>query len=315
MPEELHQTTWCIEKTCNFIRESASDGSPWLFSVNMFDPHHNFDPPPIRLERYMSMLDDIPLPSYTEGELEQKTPYQRADHLGAYGARGWLAPPTMTASDHRLIRAAYWAMCDLIDAQIGRLLDVLKETNQLKNTLLVFMSDHGEMLGDHGIYLKGPYFYEPAIHVPLIISWPGRVPARRVSSLVELVDLAPTLLEASGLEPHAGMQGKSLWPLLSGQAEADNHHDDIYCEYYNAMPFYKEGSAPYLTMVRTDHHKLVADHSNHGGELYDLTDDPQETCNLWDDTAVRSIKTDMLLRLCNRMAWTVDPLPRRCADW
>ncbi len=64
--------------------------------------------------------------------------------------------------------AAYYAMVELIDLQVGRMLDALERTGQLENTLVIFMSDHGEMLGDHGIYLKGPYFYEPAIHVPLI---------------------------------------------------------------------------------------------------------------------------------------------------
>src|SRR4051794_35407050 len=112
----------------------------------------------------------------------------------------------MTPDDHRLIRAAYWAMCDLIDVQVGRLLDMLERSGQRENTLVVFMSDHGEMLGDHGFYLKGPFFYEPAVRVPLLISWPGVVrDALRTSALVEMVDLAPTLLEAVGLPRHPGM--------------------------------------------------------------------------------------------------------------
>src|SRR3546814_1538517 len=76
----------------------------------------------------------------------------------------------MRDEDHRLVRAAYWAMCDLIDQQVGRMLDALDRTGQRENTIVIFMSDHGEMLGDHGIYLKGPYFYEPAVRVPLIVS-------------------------------------------------------------------------------------------------------------------------------------------------
>ena len=80
------------------------------------------------------------------------------------------------------------------------------------------------------------------------------------------------------------------------------------------MPWHQDPSAQ-LTMVRTDRHKIVVDHSNNGGELYDLDSDPSEFVNLWDDPASRGIKTDMLLRLCNRMAWTVDPMPERRADW
>ena len=114
----------------------------------------------------------------------------------------------MRESDHRWVTAAYWAMIDVIDKQVGRLLDFLDEKGQRENTIVIFTSDHGEMLGDHGIYLKGPYFYEPAIRVPLIISGPGMLNNGEISNaLVELVDLAPTLLEASGLERYTGMQG------------------------------------------------------------------------------------------------------------
>ncbi len=86
------------------------------------------------------------------------------------------------------------------------------------------MSDHGEMLGDHGLRLKGCRFYEGLVHVPLIVSWPGQLRAGlRSAALVELLDLAPTLLEATGLPIPAHMQGRSLLPLLAGQAEPDRH--------------------------------------------------------------------------------------------
>lgn len=314
MPEELHQTTWCVEKACTFIKEHAKAEMPWLFSVNMYDPHHNFDPPAERLERYLSMLGDIPLPSYREGELANRPLYQQIDHKSAYGGRLGFCFHDMTEKDHRLVRAAYFAMCDLIDAQVGRLLDALNATHQLDNTIVIFMSDHGEMLGDHGIYLKGPYFYEPAIRVPLIMSSPGRIVPLRTTALVELTDVAPTLLDAVGLPHHPGMQGKSLWPMLTGAASAAHHRDDVYCEYYNAMAWHRDPKA-HLTMVRTDRHKLVVDHSTGGGELYDVEADAAEHHNQWDVPAMQGTKIDMLVRLSNRMAWTVDPLPLRRAVW
>src|SRR5699024_10088251 len=130
----------------------------------------------------------------------------------------------MTEMEHRLIRASYWAMIDLIDDQVGRMLEALEKTGQLKNTIVIFMSDHGEMLGDHGIYLKGPYFYEQAVNVPLIISLPGTVQEnKRSKALVELVDLAPTLLEACGIDKYEAMQGKSLWSLVVGSSDLDFH--------------------------------------------------------------------------------------------
>lgn len=331
MPAEQHQTTWCAQKAIDFIRNMEHFDRPWLFSVNIFDPHHPFDPPEDYLRRYLDRIDDIPLPDYQPGELDTKPDFQSIDHQGAYGQSTDLfdssGPPESNAQcsyfsaaeiaeeDHRMVRAAYWAMVDLIDEQVGRMLEALERTGQMENTLVIFTSDHGEMLGDHGIYLKGPYFYEPAVHVPMIVSWPGVIEAgRRSEALVELVDLAPTLLDAADLPRYPGMQGSSLWPMLTGEASLDHHRDDVYCEYYNAMPWHTDPAA-HATMVRTERYKLVMMHGLSAGELYDLEQDPEETRNLWDDPDRAAIKYEMLQRLCDRMAWTVDPLPEREAPF
>ncbi|HEX8464915.1 MAG TPA: sulfatase-like hydrolase/transferase [Abditibacterium sp.] len=312
MAPEHHQTTWCAQKAIDFIEEEADSGHPWLFSVNIFDPHHPFDPPAEMLQPYLDKLDQIPLPNYVEGELEEKPKFQRIDHGGAYGGQKDLYPfNQMNDDDHRLIRAAYWAMCDLIDVQVGRLIETLERTGQRENTIVIFMSDHGEMLGDHGIYLKGPHFYEPAVRVPLLISWPGHIKAQKSSALVELVDLAPTLLDATGLPSDAGMQGRSLWPLLTGEKPADTHRDSVYCEHYGTTHHRPDQESAYGTMIRTEKYKLTRFHGQRGGELYDLKRDPNETYNLWCVGEYQAAKMDLLQQLCDRMAWTVDPLPVR----
>jgi arylsulfatase A-like enzyme len=318
VPAEYHQTTWCAEKAIDFIEHSALfPETPWLFSVNMFDPHHPFDPPKDYLERYMNILDQIPLPNYTEGELDNKPLPQQVEHHNAYCKPDFYPYSKMNDQDHRLIRAAYYAMIDLIDEQVGRIIDSLERTGQMENTLVIFMSDHGEMLGDHGIYLKGPHFYDPAVRVPLIISMPGTVKSGvRTKALVELVDLAPTLLEAAGLPMHPGMQGKSLWPLLRGELDSDFHRKDVYSEYYNSgFKQEQEEYGPFATMIRTDDHKLVVHHGLELGELYDLKLDPEETNNLWNDNDYMEVKLRLFKRLCDRMAWTVDPLPSRVSIW
>ena len=316
IPSEEHsQTTWSIERAISFIGGAERFKQPWFFSLNMFDPHHAFDPPVAALERYRDVIDDIPLPNYVEGELENKPIWQQIDHTGAYGNRAGYPYTEMSDTDHRWLRAAYWAMIDVIDTQVGRLLDFLEETGQRENTIIIFTSDHGEMLGDHGIYLKGPYFYEPAVRVPLIISGPGMLNnGNRSDALVELVDLAPALLEASDMERHSGMQGQSLLPLLTGEKDLDTHRDDVYCEYYNAMGWHREPAA-HATMVRSRQHKIVVAHGTGGGELYDLKLDPQETNNLWDSADHTAIRLEMQERVIDRMAWTVDPLPERQAPW
>ena len=314
-PEESHQTTWCAEKAIDFIREHKNCESPWLFSVNIFDPHPAFDPPAEYLERYEARLNEIPLPNHVEGELQDKPASQQRDHLGAYGSKGNFAFDAMEETDHRLLRAAYWAMCDLIDNQVGRMLNALEETNQLENTVVLYMSDHGEMLGDHGIYMKGAYFYDCAVRVPLIFSWPGHIENINSQALVELIDLPQTLLDAAGLEHHPGMQGKSLWPILSGQRSPDEHREDVYCESYSAYGRQLKGDGYCMTMLRTHQHKLTVDHRAGTGELYDLETEPSETHNLWEDDRYAGVKSEMLLRLTNRMAQTADPLPRVIAPY
>lgn len=306
MAEEHHYTTWCVEKAISFIDMNRHYDHPWMFSLNFFDPHNPFNPPDALIRKYLSKLEAIPLPDFVEGELENKPDHHRYYHTE-------ISHPyaTMNEHDHRMIRAAYWAMVELIDKQLGRLFSFMKQKGQWDNTLIVFMSDHGEMLGDHGVYLKGPFFYEPAIRVPLILSGSGLAQTGKISkALVELVDLAPTLLEWIGLEPHSAMQGRSLWPILSGERELHKHRNDIYCEYYNSNSMYRT----YATMLRTDEHKLIRYHNMNDGELYDLKGDPAERHNLWSDPEYVEVKMELLCRLSDRMAFTVDPLPDRVAE-
>jgi arylsulfatase A-like enzyme len=254
------------------------------------------------------------LPRYTPGELDAKPPVQRHDRGGVWGGggpHGYFAAEDMTDRDHRLIRAAYWAKIANVDRQIGRILAALRATGQEENTLILFHSDHGEMLGDHGIYFQGCYFYPEMIHVPLLLRLPGRtVPGLRTPALVELVDLAPTVLEAAGLPAAAGMQGRSLWPLLTGQRPADRHREDVYCEYYQSIPGgYRRFGGAHATHLRSRAWALTVVHSPGSGELYDLEKDPGEVANLWADPAYRDVKTECLTRLSARMAETIDPLP------
>lgn len=307
LAEELHQTTWCVEEAIAFLRthKVSECPMPWLFSVNIFDPHPAYDPPEEYLKPYLERLDELPLPSWVEGELDTKPEFQRK----AYESADKHSTRTMTPRDLRLVKAAYYAMVDLIDKQVGRLLAALEETGQLGNTLVIFTSDHGELVGDHGRTFKGPYLYDGQIHVPLIFSLPGVIPGgRRISGLVEMADLAPTVLEAAGLERDGSMQAKSLWPMLMSGSSEHAGREDVYCEYLNANP----GNPPiYMTMVRTRTHKLVAVHSTGEGELYDLREDPEENRNLWGSPAHAGVKMEMLQRLCARLAYTADPNPPR----
>ena len=316
MTEEFHQTTWCIDRAIDFIQANAIHKNPWFFSVNIFDPHHPFDPPEEYLERYLDRLDDIPLPNYTPGELDEKSIYQQLEHKnGGYNRQKEFIYDNMTSEDHRLVRAAFWAMIDLIDNQVGRLLDELQKCGELENTIIIFTSDHGEMLGDHGVYLKGPHFYDCCVRVPLIISWKNHIIQNAGSdALVELTDIAPTLMETIGMAPEAGMQGKSLLNLLNGNAPLDEHRENVLSEYLNAMPWHKNPKA-FSSMLRDRRYKIISDHISDSGELYDLQNDINETHNLWHNESYNEIRFIMMKKLCDRIALTCDPLPIRLADY
>ena len=197
----------------------------------------------------------------------------------------------------------------LIDDQIGRILTALEESNQAENTLVVFMSDHGEMLGDHGIYFKGPHFYDCQLRVPLIIRWPagGVVKNRSIEGLVELVDLAPTFLDAANLEIPERIQGRSMLPMIQGGSENLGCREQVYSEYYNS---WTHGNA-YGTMLRTKEEKIVVYHGTGEGELYDLRKDPEEFFNLWDEPDAHNMKTQMLARCFDASVFTMDPHPPR----
>lgn len=317
--EEYHQTTWCTNKAMEFIEAARRFEKPWFFSLNCYDPHHPFDPPKKFLDRYLDSLDELPLPNYVQEEWKQKSKFQQIDHMGAYDTKGNFPFEEMSAADHRMIKAAYYAMIDLIDVQVGRLLDYLEKTDQINNTIIIFTSDHGELLGDHGIYLKGPHFYECCVHVPLIIAAPGLIDGnRRYSGLVELMDLPQTLCEAVGIDFHPGMQGKSMWPILIGR-NTGVHKENVYSEYYNASINHRSPRA-YATMIFDGRYKLIKIHDFTNqlecrGELYDLHEDPNEYNNLYYNKDYKDIRIKMLEKMCDRMAMTCDPLPERKAFW
>ena len=304
IPAEYNQSTWCANMAIDFIHDQQ--GKPWFFSYNCFAPHHPFDPPADYLARYNP--DDMLLPKGRAGELESKTTYQQLDSKFSHNDPEGYNVAAMSDSDKREVTAAYYAMIELIDEGVGRMMAALEETGQLENTIVIFMSDHGKMLGDHGIYLKGPHFYEEAVRVPLIMSWSRQFESGlRADCLMELVDIAPTLLEAAGQEVPGAMQGRTLLPILKGQADPSSHRAHVFSEYYNAWSH----KHSYGTMLRTATHKMIVYHGTDQGELYDLENDPDEFENLWGDTTHAGLKTRMLKKAFDASVFTMDPAPIR----
>ena len=174
------------------------------------------------------------------------------------------------------------------------------------------MSDHGELLGDHGLILKGCRFFEGLVHIPMIFSWPGRFKQGLQSeALVESVDVAPTLLEAAGLPVPESMQGKSLLALLEGRAEPHQHKPHVICEFKDSIGGPAHADHTHGSMVFDGRYKSVVYHGHQIGELYDLQNDPGEFDNLWDQPAARDLKLERLKAHLDAMMATVAAGPPR----
>ena len=150
--------------------------------------------------------------------------------------------------------------------------------------------------------------------MPLVISWPERFLQNcKSSALVELVDVAPTILDIVGVDVPYWMQGKSLFPMLCGRSNPNYHKDSVYCEFYRAMLGVHDHV--YATMYFDGTYKIVSYHGRNTGELYDLKLDPDEYANLWNKPEYQALKLELLQKSFDRSVFTVDPKPRLVARY
>jgi arylsulfatase A-like enzyme len=178
------------------------------------------------------------------------------------------------------------------------------------------MSDHGELLGDHGLILKGCRFFDGLVRVPLIFSWPGELrEGMRSDALVETVDVAPTLLEAAGLPVPASMQGRSLLPLMRSEVEPHRHKDCVVSEFKDSIGGPQHADHSHGSMVFDGRYKSVVYHGHRVGELYDTEADPGEFDNLWDDPGARELRLERLKAHLDAMMATVSAGPERAVAY
>jgi uncharacterized sulfatase len=194
-----------------------------------------------------------------------------------------------TEEELRRSIASYYGMLSLIDYEIGRILDYLDAAGLAENTLVVFTSDHGHFLGQHGLIAKGAFHYEDVLRVPMIVRWPGRVPAGAVSdSLQSLIDYPQTFLAAAEIEAPGVMQGVNQLDVWCGQQAAARD--------YALVENRHNPTTVHLRTLITARYKLTIYRNADYGELFDLVADPDEHCNHWDDPAYASVKAELLLK-------------------
>jgi arylsulfatase A-like enzyme len=303
---EYHQTTWATERALEFLDEAESIDKPWMLNINPYDPHPPFIPPKKYAEKFDA--DSMPGPHFRESD------YEAQAKLGPVDFQTEAQSPEERGA--KKIQALYYAMIALIDDQLARIIQRLDETGQRENTVIIFTSDHGESLGDHGLLYKGCRFYDGLVRVPLIFNCPGGIESGLQSeALVELLDMSATILDFSGVGRPEYFQGDSLRPILSGATSPEHHRESIRSEYFDALDKkFCNGNASFATMYRTRRYKISVYHRDNLGELFDLENDPHEFDNLWDDPAYEEIKNQLILESFNdHVLKTTDVGSRRIA--
>ena len=280
--EELFPDNFIGQWTVDYLRECDFE-RPLFLWCGFAGPHDPYDVTDSALARYDGV--EIPDPVSYPGELDTKPPPQRQAMEGMDGKRTPAAIWWSQATPERIrrMRRHYYANVTLIDDWVGRIVETLEERGQLDDTLFVFTSDHGDCLGDHHQVYKFSSHYESVARVPLVFAGPGVDEVGVRDPLVELIDLGPTLLEMAGLEPLAGSSGRSIRSLLEGSKK--ELHETVFSEHGQRV------------MVRTREWKLVFYLGESFGELYHLSEDPDELRNLYDVPECQPVRQQLVERM------------------
>lgn len=320
LPEDAHPTHWIADRTIDFLEMQAESERPFFLFASFQEPHPPFAPPAPWCYRHDPR--DVPAPLWREGELDRLPPHIKLQYETALMTQGGHGQPMKETGPYAAECAAhYFGLIEMVDHHVGRILEALERSGLAENTLVVFTADHGEALGDHGMWGKGPYHFDGVIRVPLLVRAPGGARGTRHGGVVSLLDLAPTILDVSGAGadmpswpgpaipevPEAAgappaLPGRSLRPILEGGT-------------LPAVPALVEEDEDYLgfrmrTLV-TERYRLTAYSGQEYGELFDLQEDPDEYKNLWDDPGAQRLKDELRVALLDRLMETDLPLPRQ----
>jgi arylsulfatase len=316
---EYTQTAWTGLKTREMLTSFAGSRRPFFLFSSFFKPHSPFTV----AEPWASMYNqqDIPLPPRETLESLQQLPLP----LQRLILRGTPAYDMDPALLQWMYRSTY-GLVSQIDHEVGDILNTLEQTGLAANTIVVFCSDHGAQLLEHGLTDKN-VFFESSIHVPLLVRFPRHIAPAQYAQLIEAIDVMPTLLELCGIPIPYNAQGRSFASLLKGNPETYQPRDAVFSE--NIIPevittgslqmAYAPGEGvagirhPDAKVLRTERWKLTH-YPGHGGELYDLSADPGETKNLYRDPAHQATVVELRTRLLDWMI-TADETDQIARHW
>lgn len=289
LPAALHSDNF-VGGMAQWWLNTKPKQQPLFLQIGFPGPHPPYDPTPELLAKYLAR-SDTPMPRVDKAELDALPPPLKGKRLhdAEVDHDSVLWPLNTSDEQIRRMRAHYLANVEMIDTQVGEILATLETRGYLDDAIVVFTTDHGDCLGDHGLTQKWS-MYEEVVRVPLIVSAPGRFGAgRKVDAMVQLHDLAPTILEWAGVSQPYAMEAQSLNPALAGEAFAGRQH--VFCEQAGD---HNLTGCEFVTMVRSADSKLVHFKGESYGQLFDLKADPYEQRNLWHEPAHAPRKQQLL---------------------
>jgi choline-sulfatase len=309
LPATSMQSAYFVDRAARIFNEQKD--RPFAMVVGFYDPHCPYYFP--REWRGRFLPEQFKVPTLSD--------FDRTNQPAVFAA--------LTPADVRGVQASYFTALSFMDYQVGRLISALDQAGLASDTLVIFVGDNGYMLGQHGRFEKH-CFYEPAVRIPLIFRWPGRLPAEaRRTELVEMVDLFPTACRLLAIDPPPSTHGVDLVPVLDRTPGAHGR-DFVFSEYLENEE----------AMVRSDRYKLIVGSGRRARQdgyqtarilpptgpyerLFDLASDPEEIHDLSDDPALAKVKEALLEKMHERLVSTREGLepfptglsPRAEIDW
>lgn len=303
VPEEAWSTRFVEERTIAAVESFAREGQarPFLLQCSFPDPHHPFTPP----GRYWDLYrpDDVEVPvslAHRDPEEPALLSRLRALHAGPEFRPGPFSAQVVGEPAARQAIALTYGLIAMVDAAIGRILQTLERCGLDADTVVIFTSDHGDFMGDHGLMFKQGFHYEGVIRVPLLWADPARS-ARREQGLASTLDIGTSILARAGLAPPIGVQGRDLFGTEAPAMLAIEEDE---------LPIHMDPLGPQRLWTAIDGRwRLTVWHGQPGGELFDRFEDPHELRNRWSDPQAQPQKLRMMEQLLQERMRLGETLP------
>ena len=280
------------DQAIDFI-DRAKDYRPWCAFVSTNAPHDPYIAP----QEFFDLYDPatLPIPESFRDDLTDKPGiYRRLRSVWS----------DLSPSDIQRATACYYALCSMVDAEVGRIIRTLEACGAMENTIVVYTSDHGDLMGGHGLFCKGVPAFEECYRIPMVVSWKGHAESGvEVDDKASILDLAPTIVDLAGLPPFGVTEGQSLAPAILGKTDqkstGEKAERSLYAEFFGQRVAYTQ------RIVWKGEWKYVYNPFDHD-ELYNLETDPLEMKNLAADAAHKDILETMAREMWNWAKATED---------